>query len=52
MKFVSSPEVLERFVSVEREIVQIENELNVEEAKSNFSSKVSLNQVQSSSLNS
>ncbi|KAJ0045679.1 hypothetical protein Pint_04475 [Pistacia integerrima] len=27
VRFVSSPEVLERFVSVEREIVQIENEL-------------------------
>lgn len=27
MRFVSSPEVLERFVSVEREIIQIENEL-------------------------
>lgn len=27
MRFVSTPEVLKRFVSVEREIVQIENEL-------------------------
>ena len=28
MRFVSTPEVLERFVSVEREIVQIDNELS------------------------
>lgn len=31
MRFVSTPEVLERFVSVEKEIVQIENELSATE---------------------
>ena len=30
MGFVSTPEVLERFVTIEREIVQIENSLEAE----------------------
>lgn len=32
MRFVSTPEVLERFVTVEREIEQIENSIQLYEA--------------------
>lgn len=36
MRFVSTPAVLERFVSIEREILQIESSVQFEEGLSNF----------------
>lgn len=36
MRFVSTPAVLERFVSIEREILQIESSVQFEEGLANF----------------